>query len=134
VEDLAIVQAAVAAMGAGDLERLLERFAPDAVADWSNSLAPYRGVYHGREEIARGWEENLLATFDDVSVEAESIEQVGEGTIVVGSHLRARGREGIEVDAHGGQLWRLRDGMVVRVTLFQSFGEALAAAGEDESG
>ena len=70
----------------------------------------------------------------DLGVEAERIEKVAEGTIVVGSHLRARGREGIEVDAHGGQLWRLRDGLVVRVTLFQSFEEARAAAEEAEPG
>ena len=113
MEDLAVVQAAVGAMGSGDVEGLLERFAPDAIADWSNSLAPYRGVYHGREEITRGWRENLLDAFEELGVEADRIEQVGEGTIVVGSHLCARGRKEIEVDAHGGQLWRLRDGLVV---------------------
>ncbi len=123
-----MVQAAIAAMAEGDVERLVERFAPDAVADWSNSLAPYRGIYRGREELARGWRENLLAIFEDVHVEADRIERVSEGVIVVGSHLRARGREGIEVDAHGGQLWRLQDGLVSSVTLFQSLEEALAAA------
>ena len=104
------MRSAVAAMKEGDLERLVEHFAPDAVADWSNSQAPYRGVYHGREEIARGWRENLLSTFENVTVDADRVEAVGDGVIVVGSHLRARGRDGIEVDAHGGQVWRLRDG------------------------
>ncbi|MGZ8665561.1 MAG: nuclear transport factor 2 family protein [Solirubrobacterales bacterium] len=134
MEDLAVVRSAVAAMKDGDLERLVENFAPDAVADWSNSQAPSRGVYHGREEIARGWRENLLSTFENVTVDADRIEAVGDGVIVVGSHLRARGRDGIEVDAHGGQVWKLRDGLVVRVTLFQSFDEALAAAHEAEPG
>ena len=128
MEGPAVVRAAMAAMNEGDLERSLERFAPDAVADWSNSLAPYRGIYRGKEEIARGWRENLLATFDDVRIEADRIEPLAEGTIVVGSRLRARGREGIEVDARGGQLWRLRDGLVISITLFQSFEDALAAA------
>ena len=127
----AVVRSAIAAMSAGDIERLLDHFAPDAVADWSNSQAPYRGVYRGTEEIARGWRENLLAAFADVRIEAERVEPVAEDTVVVGSHLRARGREGIEVDAHGGQLWKLRDALVVSVTLFQSYEEALAAAREN---
>ncbi len=122
------MRSAVAAMKEGDLERLVEHFAPDAVADWSNSQAPYRGVYHGREEIARGWRENLLSTFENVTVDADRVEAVGDGVIVVGSHLRARGRDGIEVDAHGGQVWRLRDGKVIGITLYQSFADAIAAA------
>ena len=128
MEGPAVIRAAMAAMNEGDLERSLERFAPDAVADWSNSLAPYRGIYRGKEEIARGWRENLLATFEGVRIEAVRIEPLAEGRIVVGSRLRARGREGIEVDARGGQLWRLRDGIVISITLFQSFEDALAAA------
>ncbi len=115
-------------MSEGDIERLLEHFAPDAVADWSNSLAPYRGVYRGKDEIERGWRENLLATFEGIKIEADRIEQLSPGAIVVGTHLRARGRDGIEVDAHGGQLWRLGDGMVVRLTLFQTFEDAVGAA------
>ena len=94
-------------MKAGDLEQLVEHFAPNAIADWSNSQAPYRGVYRGKEEIARGWRENLLSTFENVTVDADRVEVVGDGVIVVSSRLRARGREGIEVDARGGQLWRL---------------------------
>jgi ketosteroid isomerase-like protein len=42
------------------------------------------------------------------------------------------GRDGIEVQARTAWIWTLRDGMIVRVCLFQDKQEALRAAGLSE--
>ena len=43
-----------------------------------------------------------------------------------------QGRDGIEVQARGTWVWTLREGAIVRVTLYQERQEALEAAGLSE--
>ena len=131
--DAAVVEAMLRAVAAGDSETALAGLDPEATIDWSNSLAPYAGVYRGHDEIRRSFEENLFTTFERVDVEIERFADLGDGTVVVGSHVKATGREGIEVDAHGGQLWRFRGGKIVFGKLFQDFETALAEAGAESA-
>ena len=51
------------------------------------------------------------------------------------THVRARGRgSGIIVDAHGASIWKLRDGLVTRATLYQDKDEALEALRTEQAG
>jgi ketosteroid isomerase-like protein len=128
VDDVAVVESVLKAVAAGELDSVEELIDPEATFDWSNSIAPYAGVYRGHEEIRRGFEENLFSSFERVEVEVERVVELGGGRLVFGTHGRARGRGGIEVDARGGQLWHVREDRIVYGKLFQSFEEALAAA------
>lgn len=50
--------------------------------------------------------------------------------VIAATHVRARGRDGIESEAHGAWLWTFQeDGRASRVKLCQSKADALAAAG-----
>ncbi len=112
--------------------RLIE---PDAVMDWSASRAPYAGVYSGLGEIRRLVEAHVEAWEEWRTEVIEAIEPDAE-TVVIVSHIRARGRgSGIIVDAHGASIWKLRDGLVTRGTLYQDKAEALEALeGEKQAG
>ena len=110
-----------------DFDGAFQLARPDAEFDWSNSLAPYRGVYHGAEEGRKAWISWLEAWERwDLDI-VEAIEFDAE-TLVVVTHIRARGKgSGITVDAGGAGVWRVRDGKIVYAKLYQSKAEAVAA-------
>jgi hypothetical protein len=68
--------------------------------------------------------------FDTVQLGAEYID-AGEH-VVISFTNRFRGRDGIEVQARGAVLCAIRDGLIVRVCLYQEVQEALEAAGLSE--
>ena len=110
-----------------DFDAAFELAHPDAVFDWSNSLAPYRGVYQGAKQGKEAWSAWLEAWQRwDIDI-VETIDLDAE-TLVVVTHVRAQGKgSGITVDAGGAGLWRVRDGKIAYAKLFQSKEEALAA-------
>ena len=123
-ENVEIVRAAIDAYNRGDLETALSAAAPDGELDWSRSIGPQRGVYR-IDQIA---EVDLAGTLESVRTEPEDVIAAGEYVVtpMIGF---ARGRDGIETTAHFTYLWTLRDGSVVRITLYQELQEALKAAG-----
>jgi ketosteroid isomerase-like protein len=110
-----------------DFEAAMQLTHPDAEFDWSNSLAPYRGIYRGSAEVMQGWQ-TWLEAWDEWSTSiAEAIELDSE-TVVVVTRVRARGKgSGVEVEAGGAGVWRVRDGKISSAKLFQSKSEALAS-------
>ena len=110
-----------------DFDGAFELAHRDAIFDWSNSLAPYRGVYHGAEQGREAWSAWLEAWERwDIDI-VETIDLDAE-TLVVVTQVRAQGKgSGITVDAGGASLWRVRDGKIAYAKLFQSKEEALAA-------
>src|SRR5262245_15822131 len=112
----------------GDLDAWLERCAPDAVVDWSNSRGPEAGVYRGRSEIRRGFE-RFLDAFEELRSEIDDPVEIEEGLVLVENVTYLRGREGIEVQARSWWLFAVRDGAITSLTLYQTKQEALEAAG-----
>jgi ketosteroid isomerase-like protein len=97
--------------------------------DWSESIGPFVGIYHGRDGLAQFWEE-LHDTWENFAPEAEEIIPCGGGQVITLDVVRGRGRgSGIPMQAHGVMLWTLRDGKIARVKMFQTKDEALAAVG-----
>jgi ketosteroid isomerase-like protein len=110
-----------------DTERLLELFDPDVVVDWTASQAPYAGIYKGHDEVRRAWTATEEA-WDEWTTEAVELSEPDEETVVLVTHVRARGKgSGIVVDAYGASVWKLRNGLVTRATLYQDKKEALEA-------
>jgi ketosteroid isomerase-like protein len=122
-----IVRAAIDAYNRGDMEAALSVAAPDCELDWSRSIGPQRGMYR-IDQIA---EVNLAGTLESVRTEPQELIAAGE-YVVTPMIGYARGRDGIETTARFTYLWTLRDGAVVRVTLYQGLQEALEAAGLEE--
>lgn len=111
-----------------DVDRVVEGMAPDVVVDFSRAISPYRGIYRGRVEVhsfLTAW----LDSWESVSWEAQELEQIGTDRVVVANRVRGRGRmSGIEIEARGGHVWEISDGLVARMTLFQDRQAAAAAA------
>jgi ketosteroid isomerase-like protein len=96
--------------------------------------------YHNPEEalepgVRRGPESFLSAlrrlheSFEYRTVEAEQMVEEGDDVVVV-MRIVARGKtSGAPVEQRSGQLWRIRDGRLVRLEWFRNADEAFEAAG-----
>jgi ketosteroid isomerase-like protein len=126
-ENVEIVRRSIEAWNGCDLTTWTASLHPDAEIDSSRSLAPFKGVYRGREGIETFWDV-FWSTFDDVQIEAHEFTEVGP-EVVVPNTARMRGREGIEVTARTALVFRVEDGQIARLRLFQAHAEALEAEG-----
>jgi ketosteroid isomerase-like protein len=112
-----------------DLDGALELIHAEAEMDWSASLAPYRGVYHGHAAIRDTWHQWKDA-WDEWTPEVIEAIGVDAETVVLVTLVHGRGKgSGVPVRAGGASIWTIRDGEVIRVKLCQSKAEALEAAG-----
>jgi ketosteroid isomerase-like protein len=54
-ENVEVVQRVFEAVNRGDIDAALELVADDYVMDWSNSIGPGKGVYHGEQGVREIW-------------------------------------------------------------------------------
>ncbi|HKG36398.1 MAG TPA: nuclear transport factor 2 family protein [Solirubrobacterales bacterium] len=119
-----VVRAALDAYNRGDLEAMMKHAAPDLEFDWSRSISPQKGVYN-RDQFP---DFTLAGEFESVRTEPEELIDAG-GHVITPLIGYFQGRDGIELTARFTYLWTFRDGVCVRVTIFQTRDEALEAAG-----
>ncbi len=124
---IGVAEQLYAAIESGDLEAALEFTHPDVDLDWTRSKGPYQGSYEGHAG-AHEFVTEVITVFREVEYFAEEWIPVGERLVRVGG-VRVVGRgSGIEISGRGAQVFEFDDGLVRRVTLYQSKKEALAAA------
>ena len=70
----------------------------------------------------------MLEIWESTRLGADELIDAGEHVVVPFTN-RLRGRDGIEVQARGIWLGTIRDGLIVRICLYQELQEALEAAG-----
>ena len=128
------MRSAYAAINERDFDALATPTDPDYVLDFSRSIGPQRGVYRGHAEIAR-----FQASTDEAFERFELTPirfVVGPGGQIASRHrLSAKGRSsGLELERvpDVAILWELRDGKIIKATLYQHANEALEAAGLPE--
>jgi ketosteroid isomerase-like protein len=110
------------------LDTVLGCIHPDMEFDWSESRAPFRGVYHGEDGMRTYWHD-VREAFEGFRPEIEELIDCGAGGVVSGNVVRGRSRSsGIELEAHGAVRWLFRDGRIVSGKLFQTTAQALEAA------
>jgi ketosteroid isomerase-like protein len=124
-ENVEIVRRSYEAWNHGDVDAGSEDFAPDFELDMSRAIGTDRGIYS--LDQARRLQEEFLEALEIVQIGAEYID-AGEHVVITWSN-RLRGRDGIEVQARGTWLCTIRDGLIVRICLYQGVQEALEAAG-----
>ena len=122
---LETVRAAVDAFNRRDVEAMRALGGDDFVYDWSRSMAPNRGIYRGPEGFIEFAEEQW-DMFSELQIEPQELIPRGDH-VVVPITVRARGREDIPVSANSAMLYTFEGGRLVRITLYQSREEALAA-------
>jgi ketosteroid isomerase-like protein len=130
-ESVEVVRRGFAAANRGDLEEVLEMWAPDAIWDWSNGHGFDAGVYRGRDEIRAFWQERSV-TWEEIRYEIVDLQEVEDDQVIVENLAYLRGRDGIEVEARSAWLITFRDGEQISLTLYQSKRDALEAAGLSE--
>jgi ketosteroid isomerase-like protein len=114
---------------AGNLDLVLECIDPEMEFDWSESRAPFRGVYRGHEGMRKYWDD-VQEAWERFSPELDDIVDCGDGRLVTRSTVRGIARSsGIELAARGAMLWTVRDDKIVGGKLFQTAEEAMQAAG-----
>ena len=119
------------ALESGDIEAAAGLATPDVVVDRRNSNAPWgRVVSTGREQFVDGYREfaALWQDFGGVRWERLRTRTVGPHGIVVETRLAGKGPStGLAMEAKGGWLLTMRNGLVSECVLHQSFLESLLA-------
>lgn len=125
--DVEIVRSVIAAWDRGDLDEMARWIAEDA------ELRPLRAqlegrCYRGPDGMRELWAD-LNADWEDLKLPAEEVREVGGKVLVIGRFV-ARGRvSSVDLDLPLGQLWELREGLVVGLQAFSDPDDARRAAG-----
>jgi len=125
--NLVRVRAAYDAFNRGDVEAALAHLHDDVEWHMSGEIVGTEDSYHGHDGVRRWWLE-FMEPFEALAIEPEEIVEFDDARVLVRVRLRARGRQGIEVDLPVSHLYEFRDGKVARVQAFRDHDEALAAA------
>jgi ketosteroid isomerase-like protein len=126
--NLEIIREGIAAFNADGIEGILPYIHPEFEATTPPNLASEPDTYRGHEGVRR-WFDSFYEVMDDIRWDAHGFErQVGE-KVVVQFTLRARGKTtGLDFGQDAVMVWTLRDGKGIRVELYETLDEALAAA------
>ena len=125
-ESIEVVRAFYAAYNRGDLDAVLNDLPPDFTLDWSRGMGPQRGVY-GTDRL-RQFFDDFAEIFESIRVEPDEFINVGEHVVVPQTGY-IRGRDGIEATARITLVWTIRDGAIVRISMYQERQDALEAVG-----
>jgi ketosteroid isomerase-like protein len=129
-ENVEVVRCAIEAFNRRDFDVALRDAAPDATFDMSHSQSPDAGVYVGHDAVRRLWTD-LTEPFERTRMVPDEFIPHGE-YVVVPITSRMTGRDGIELEAKSATVTTLRDGRMVRWTMYQDRAEALKAVGLEE--
>jgi ketosteroid isomerase-like protein len=128
-ENVEIVQRGFDAFNEGGVEGIVPFIHSEFEATTPPSLASEPDTYRGPDGIRR-WFDSFDEVMDQIRWDAHSFQAVGD-KVVVEFTLRARGKTtGLDFGQDAVMIWSLRDGKAVRVDLFETLDEALAAASE----
>ncbi len=129
-ENVEIVRRSVTAFDAGDWAAALADYAPGVEWIEMPSLGPDAATYVGREQL-RAAAESWVGMWTEYAIEVEEYREVGAEVVVLVRERASGGASGARVARELGEVFTLRDGQVMRVRLYGSWGEALDAAGVD---
>jgi ketosteroid isomerase-like protein len=126
--DVEIVRRGYDAFNRGDVGAVLEVLDPQVV--WhAPPILPESGTFHGREEVRR-WLESYGDAWEETRVDVEDIREEGD-RVVAQVRVSGRGRgSGVPVSGNSDlHVWRVRDGLVYSVRMYQGMRDALEAEG-----
>src|SRR5262245_30537803 len=128
-ENVELVKAAIDAYNREDWDAFVKYAAPGFELDFSRAIGPWRGVF-GLDQ-ARRFLEEFRETWESARVEPHEFIEAGDLVVMpLTQHLK--GREGIEVVVRDTNVYKLRDGAIERVTMYQEPQDALEDLGLSE--
>jgi ketosteroid isomerase-like protein len=127
-ENIETVQRGFAAFNERGVEGIIPFLDSEFEATTPPSLASEPDTYRGHDGMRR-WFDSFYEVMEEIRWDPREFHEVGD-RVVVEFTLRARGKTtGLEFGQDGVMLWELRDGRGIRLDLFPTLDEALAAAG-----
>lgn len=128
-DNLEIVKRSIEGFNASGVDGILPLIHPEFEATTPPDLASEPDTYRGHDGIRR-WFDSFYEVMDDIRWDAHELHEVGD-RVVVEFTLRARGKtSGLDFGQDAVMVWSFRDGKAMRIELFQTLDEAMAAAQE----
>ena len=133
-QDVSVVEEAVQLWNQGDRDAFLAAFHPDG--KWSSAIKRQveggEGLYSGREEIGRFWDE-WHAVWRDLQIIVVEVQNPREGSVFAFGALNGTGiGSGVGLERPFGWVFHIEGGLIREVRAYLSRDEALAAAGLSE--
>jgi ketosteroid isomerase-like protein len=127
--NLEIVQRGFEAFNREGIEGIIPLIHPDFEATTPPDLASEPDTYRGPDGVRR-WFRSFDEVMDQIRWDARGFRQVGD-RVVVEFTLRARGKTtGLDFGQDAVMVWELRDDKAIRLVLYSTLDQALAAAAE----
>jgi ketosteroid isomerase-like protein len=131
-ENVEIVRDSLKAFGDGGLDVAAEFWHPDINWRAIEGALDDAGEIHGKEAM-RGYAQDWLDTFEDITFTPEELLDVGDDRVIAVQRLTGRARlSGIESGLRYAVVYTLRDGKIVRGREYGDRQEALKAVGLQE--
>jgi ketosteroid isomerase-like protein len=108
-----------------DAEALIEVADPEI--EFGTSAAAPGGTYRGHTGIRRYMKEVEGAFGDRWEAEIERVADAGDDTVILIARVFGEGKAGEPLELHVGHVWQLRDGKLLRGTVYLDPEAALAA-------
>ena len=108
-----------------DAEALIEVADPEI--EFGTSAAAAGGTYRGHTGVRRYMKEIEAAFGDRWDAEIERVADVGDERVILVVRVFGQGKAGEPLELHLAHVWELRDGKLLRGTVYLDPHEALAA-------
>jgi ketosteroid isomerase-like protein len=132
-ENLEIVRRGFSAFNESGIDGILPLIHPDFEATTPPSLASEPDTFRGEDGIRR-WFDSFDEVMDEIRWDPREFHAAGD-RVVVEFTLRARGKTtGLDFGQEAVMVWELRDGKAVRLDLFPTLAEAMAAVEKGSPG
>ncbi|HEY1238733.1 MAG TPA: nuclear transport factor 2 family protein [Solirubrobacterales bacterium] len=130
--NLEIIERGFEAFNEQGVEGILPIVHPEFETTTPPELASEPDTYRGHEGIRR-WFDSFDEVMDEIRWDPRSFREVGD-RVLVEFTLRARGKTtGLDFGQDAVMVWELRDGLAIRVSLYPTLDQALAAVEQESS-
>lgn len=130
--NLEIVERGFEAFNAEGIDGILPFIHPDFEATTPPDLATEPDTYRGHEGVRR-WFSSFDEVMDEIRWDARGFREAGD-LVLVEFTLRARGRTtGLDFGQEAVMVWQLRDGKAIRLYLYPTLEQAVAAVEQESS-
>jgi ketosteroid isomerase-like protein len=131
-ENVEVVRRGLQAFADGGVDAMAEFWDPDIVWRAAEGAIDDVGEMHGPVAVRR-YIQDWLDNFEDPSIVAEELRDVGDDRVLAIQRVKARAKvSGVEIDIRYAAVSTVRDGKIVRGQEYLSVDEALEAAGLSE--